>query len=94
VQPGPESSVLKLAASRKLQHLGDLVMSIEGAAGMLWHGDAYQNGFWQNQFLGQWASRIGGGTDQVQRNIIGENVLGLPSEPRVDKGIPFRDIPK
>ncbi|HEX7096482.1 MAG TPA: acyl-CoA dehydrogenase family protein [Acidimicrobiales bacterium] len=91
--PGPESSVLKLAASRKLAHLGDLVMTIQGAAGTLWHESAEQNGFWQNQFLGQWASRIGGGTDQIQRNIIGENVLGLPSEPRVDKGIPFRDIP-
>jgi alkylation response protein AidB-like acyl-CoA dehydrogenase len=93
VQPGPESSVLKLAASRKLAHAGDLVLAMQGAAGMLWHDDAHDNGFWQNQFLGQWASRIGGGTDQIQRNIVGENVLGLPSEPRVDKGVPFRDIP-
>jgi alkylation response protein AidB-like acyl-CoA dehydrogenase len=93
VPPGPESSVLKLAASRKLAHAGDLVLAIQGAAGMLWQEDAHQNGFWQNQFLGQWASRIGGGTDQIQRNIIGENVLGLPSEPRVDKGVPFRQIP-
>jgi alkylation response protein AidB-like acyl-CoA dehydrogenase len=92
-QPGPESSVLKLAASRKLAHLGDLVMSISGAAGMLARHDAHQDGYWQNQFLSQWASRIGGGTDQVQRNIIGDNVLGLPSEPRVDKGVAFRDIP-
>jgi alkylation response protein AidB-like acyl-CoA dehydrogenase len=91
--PGPESSVLKLAASRKLEHAGNLVLAIEGAAGMLSDDDAYQHGFWQGQFLSQWASRIGGGTDQVQRNIIGENVLGLPSEPRVDKGIPFRQIP-
>ena len=94
VSPGPESSVLKLLVSRKLEHLGNLVEAIQGPAGMLWHESAEQNGFWQNQFLGQWASRIGGGTDQIQRNIIGENVLGLPSEPRVDKGIPFRDIPK
>jgi alkylation response protein AidB-like acyl-CoA dehydrogenase len=93
VQPGPESSVLKLAASRKLAHAGDLVMAIEGAAGMLAGEDAHQHGFWQMQFLNQWMSRIGGGTDQVQRNIIGENVLGLPSEPRVDKGVPFREIP-
>ncbi|HEV8299091.1 MAG TPA: acyl-CoA dehydrogenase family protein [Acidimicrobiales bacterium] len=93
VQPGPESSVLKLAASRRLAHAGNLVLAMQGAAGMLWHHDAYEHGFWQNQFLGQWASRIGGGTDQIQRNIIGENVLGLPSEPRVDKGVPFRDIP-
>ena len=55
---------------------------------------AHANGFWQNYaFLSQWMSRIGGGTDQVQRNIIGDNVLGLPPEPRVDKGIAFRDIP-
>ena len=94
VPPGPESSVMKLAASRRLEFQGDLVMRIMGAAGMTSGSDAYMNGFWQNfGFLGQWAARIGGGTDQVQRNICGEKVLGLPQEPRLDKGIPFRDIP-
>ncbi len=93
VAPGPESSVLKLAATRRLTHAGDLVMAMSGAAGMLAATDAYMGGFWQQQFLNQWMSKIGGGTDQVQRNIVGENVLGLPSEPRVDKNIPFRDIP-
>ena len=92
--PGPESSVVKLAASRRLEHLGDLVMSISGASGMLWQSSAYLGGFWQNQFLGQWMSRIGGGTDQIQRNTIGEKVLQLPPEPRVDKGVPFRDVPQ
>ena len=92
--PGPESSVIKLAASRRLEHQGNLVMSIGGASGMLWEASAYMGGFWQNQFLGQWMSRIGGGTDQIQRNTIGEKVLQLPPEPRVDKGIPFKDVPK
>jgi len=92
--PGPESSVLKLAASRRLALQGDLVMSIMGANAMLYDGDAEMNGFWHNYaFLMQWASRIGGGTEEVQRNIVGDNVLGLPREPRLDKGIPFRDIP-
>jgi alkylation response protein AidB-like acyl-CoA dehydrogenase len=94
VPPGPESSVMKLAASRRLEFQGDLVMKIMGASALTSGSDAYMNGFWQNfGFLGQWAARIGGGTDQVQRNICGENVLGLPQEPRLDKGIPFRDIP-
>jgi hypothetical protein len=47
---------------------------------------------WQQQFLGQWAIRIGGGTEQIQRNIIGERVLGLPGEPRVDKAVPFKEL--
>ncbi len=92
--PGPESSVLKLAASRRLALQGSLVMEIMGGAAMLTASDAPMNGFWQNAaFLCQWMSRIDGGTDEIQRNIVGENVLGLPQEPRPDKGVAFRDIP-
>ena len=55
---------------------------LQGAAGMLWHDDAADDGFWQDTFLFQWSSRIGGGTEQVQRNIIAERVLGPPPGPR------------
>jgi alkylation response protein AidB-like acyl-CoA dehydrogenase len=91
---GPESSVMKLAISQHVADNGDLALAIEGPEAMLYQHDAYEDGFWQQQFLGQWSIRIGGGTEQVQRNILGERVLGLPSEPRPDKTDPFRDVPK
>ena len=92
--PGAEASVLKLAYSQHLAKTGDLALALEGPAGTLDHEDAPRRGFWQSQFLGQWAARIGGGTDQIQRNIIGERVLGLPREPRPDKDVPFRELPR
>jgi hypothetical protein len=67
-------------------------MSIMGAAGMLAGADAPDEGYWEVSFLNQWSSKIGGGTDQIQRNTIGERVLGLPGEPRVDKDVPFKDL--
>ncbi len=93
VVPGPESSVIKLLVSEHLASIGDLVLGLQGPAGMLYEADAVAGGRWQLDFLVQWGSRIGGGTDEVQRNTIGEKVIGLPPEPRVDKGIAFRDIP-
>jgi alkylation response protein AidB-like acyl-CoA dehydrogenase len=88
-QPGPESSVLKLALSRHLTSTGDLVMALLGPEGMLFDYHDMRGGRWQLQFIGQWASKFGGGTEQVQRNVIAERVLGLPGEPRVDKDVPF-----
>ena len=90
LQPGPESSVMKLHISRQYGEGGDLYMALLGAAAMLSADDAPFDGFFQGLCLSQWAPRIGGGTDQIQRNIAGERVLGLPAEPRVDKDKPFR----
>jgi alkylation response protein AidB-like acyl-CoA dehydrogenase len=82
--PGPESSILKLLYSQHLARTGDLIMALQG--------NAIGDGFWNTMFLNQWASRIGGGTDQIQRNIIGERVLGLPREPSVDRDVPFSQL--
>jgi alkylation response protein AidB-like acyl-CoA dehydrogenase len=49
---------------------------------------------WGEHVLGAPGYRIAGGSDEVQRNIIGERVLGLPGEPRVDKDVPFREVPR
>ena len=88
--PGPESSVMKLALSGHIAATTDLLLELEGAAGMLAAESAPDGGFWQRQFLSQWSIRIGGGTDQIQRNIIAERVLGLPREPQPDREAPIR----
>ena len=49
---------------------------------------------WSAMILGVHSQRIAGGTDEIQRNIISERVLGLPRGPSVDSGKPFRDVPK
>jgi len=94
VAPGPEASVLKLVNSHQVEHLGSALMSVLGAHGTLWHDDAPDGGFWQDVFLFQWSSRIGGGTEAIQRNILGERVLGLPREPDPFKGVPWTELPK
>ncbi|MGA2837324.1 MAG: acyl-CoA dehydrogenase family protein [Acidimicrobiales bacterium] len=90
VPPGSESSIMKLSYSEHTAALADLALSLEGASGMLGTEDAPDGGFWRQHFLSQWTVRIGGGTDQVQRNIIGERVLGLPREPDPGRTEPFR----
>ena len=94
IAPGPEVSTMKIAISDRLAFQGDLVESIMGADGMLWGPDAIDDGYWQTMvFMGQWMARIGGGTEDVQRNIVGERVLGLPREPGNDRTTPFRELP-
>ena len=71
---GPESSVAKLMNGKRGTDLAELAVEIAGAEGLL-------DGSWSDGFLFSGASRIGGGTDEVQRNVIAERVLGLPREP-------------
>jgi hypothetical protein len=66
-----------------------------GPEGLLSGGDGHgPYGALQDSFLSQWSPRIGGGTEQIQRNVIGERVLGLPGEARPDKTAAFRDLPR
>jgi len=81
-RPGAEASVMKLALSTFMAELGDLSIAALGTDGLLAGEGDHGYGQLQDQFLGQWAARIGGGTEQIQRNLIGEAVLGLPREPR------------
>jgi alkylation response protein AidB-like acyl-CoA dehydrogenase len=88
----PETSVAKLHFALVAKETVELSMSLEGARGMLIGDAAPAGGSWQQQFLTAPSYRIAAGSDEVQRNIIGERVLGLPADVRVDKDLPFRDL--
>lgn len=81
-------SLMKNFFTRSFAFKVDLAIDIEGPEGML-SDDAEGGGFWQYQFLNQFASKIGGGTEEVHRNNLGEQALGLPREPSVDKDLPW-----
>ena len=81
-------SLLKNFFTRSFTHKVGLAIDLEGAEGML-SDDAEGGGFWQYQFLNQFASKIGGGTEEVHRNNLGEQALGLPREPSVDRDVPW-----
>jgi alkylation response protein AidB-like acyl-CoA dehydrogenase len=91
-KPGPEVSVGKLAASALGRQARDISLSLLGAQGMLTGDDAIAGGAFAQMALSVQALSIAGGTDEIQRNLIGERVLGLPREPEVDHGVPFREL--
>jgi alkylation response protein AidB-like acyl-CoA dehydrogenase len=91
--PGPESSIGKLVGAPLRQQMASFAVELQGAAGSLLHDDAAEEGIWQDAWLGAPGMRLAGGTDEILRNIVAERVLGLPSEMRADKGLPFSDIP-
>ena len=83
--PGPEMSIGKLLWSNWHRSLGELMVAVRGAdamAGPAGEGEAYSLDSWQRTFLYSRAHTIYAGSNEIQRNIIGERVLGLPREPR------------
>ena len=90
-RPGPEGSVAKLAVTRLNVEAAQLGMDLLGAGGML---DEGEDAKWVSRFLWSPAHRLGGGTDEVNRNIVAERALGLPGEPRTDDTLPWRQIPR
>ena len=90
--PGAEGSIGKLALSEVARRSNRVHSMISGAQGMLRSGDHVHDDTIAEVLVSTPAQSIAGGTDEIQRNIIGENVLGLPREPSVDREQPFRDV--
>ena len=83
---GAESSVVYLGGVGVVRACRDLVAEIAGPAATLDFTDIAET------ILTAPCHGIQGGSEQVQRNVIGERMLGLPKEPSVDRGVPFRDL--
>jgi alkylation response protein AidB-like acyl-CoA dehydrogenase len=90
--PGPGGSLGKLHGSNIMWTLRPLINEIVGMECDAFEGDGGRGQLFAGTILGSFMASIAGGTDEIQRNIIGDRVLGLPREPSVDKGVPFRDL--
>jgi len=102
--PGPEMSIAKLAMAEFNKQVTEFSIDLLGADGLIGYDytfrrpdnlsvDGMENGI-RHSFLRARANSIEGGTSEIMRNILGEQVLGLPGEPRVDKDLPWSKVPR
>jgi alkylation response protein AidB-like acyl-CoA dehydrogenase len=101
-EPGPEGSAAKLVYARLNQEISGLELELLGPEGLLygdWTMRRPDRSDWNlrsagYRYLRAKGNSIEGGTSEILRNIIAERVLGLPTEPRADAGVPWKDVPR
>ena len=92
--PGPENSIGKLVGAPKQQDMASFALDLLGASGAIWDPALSEAaGMFQATYMASPGLRIAGGTDEIMANIIAERVLGMPQDIRVDKGVPFNEVP-
>ncbi|MGO8958639.1 MAG: acyl-CoA dehydrogenase family protein [Streptosporangiaceae bacterium] len=91
--PGPEGSIGKLLWVAGMSEIGQVAGSLLGAR-MIADTGEWGTFCWNDHVLGAPGYRIAGGSDEIQRNIIAERVLGLPGDVRADRDVPWRQIPR
>lgn len=102
--PGPEGSIAKLQFAEVNKDIYEFCVELLGAKALIDYDYTMKRsdhigligppGSGRKMFLRSRANSIEGGTSEIQRNILGERVLGLPGEPRVDKELPWIDVPR
>ncbi len=90
--PGPGGSLGKLFGSVIQWRMREILMNMAGPGSQAWSAEDTTGGALSKQTVGSFSSSIAGGTDEIQRNIIGDRVLGLPRDISVDRGVPFREL--
>jgi len=92
--PGPESSIGKVVSAVQMQELANSAIEMLDQYGIINDPElAPLRAAFQSSFMFAPGLRIAGGTDEILKNIIAERVLGLPGDIRVDKDVPFKDMP-
>jgi alkylation response protein AidB-like acyl-CoA dehydrogenase len=95
--PGPEGSIGKLFGAEHGKKVANFAETLLGAEGLLhpgYHGESERTGAVQAAFVGSPSGTIAGGSSEIMRNIIGERALGLPGDIRVDRDIPWSEVPR
>lgn len=87
-----DGPVMKLDLAALAAESRDLSLALCGAGGMLWGESSSDGGAVARAALSSYVPALGGGTNEIQRNVIGERLLGLPREPSVDDGVPFGEL--
>ena len=90
---GAEGSIVKLVSSKQNRRIANLAGDLLGPAFTADTGE-WGTYSWSQYLCSTPGLRIAGGTDEIQHNILGERILGLPKEPSLDRDLPFRDVPK
>jgi alkylation response protein AidB-like acyl-CoA dehydrogenase len=99
-RPGPEGSAAKLAYAELNQRVTALELKVLGGEALCyedWAAGRPPDGVTRpagHRYLRARANSIEGGTSEILRNIVAERVLGLPAEPRTDKDVPWKDLPR
>ena len=92
LNPGSRGSAAKLAAAELARFSASVAAELVGGGAIARDSTDPEASRWAGALLSAPAAAIGGGSNEIQRNIIGERVLGLPKEPQIDRDVPFREL--